>query len=263
MEFNVFKFFTFLKQNHADFRHYSVFPAPFARLNRPVRRLLLIFVQEPIPGRVCPDLAKTHGSKHALTVHRALVRVLLRQLGGLSDCRMRFCFAPDDGQEAVKFWILPEIIDHDDIAIDPAQVDFRPQGEGDLGTRLQRAFSEGFAEGFGKIGAIGCDCIEVSSRWIHAAFVQLNDRHAAVLGATPGGRHHFVGLRTPQPHLLESVPWASTAAYQVSVARAAEQKIPVFELPPLPEIRTSTDYKAALDGPLGPALRKAMEQLGN
>lgn len=231
-------------------------------LNPPVNRLLLVFVQEPIPGRVCPGLAKTLGSENATTVHRALVRVLLRQLGGLTDCRIRFCFAPDDAHEAVKFWILPEIIDHDDIPIDPTHVDFRPQGDGGLGDRLSHAFSEGFSEGYEKIGVIGSDCIEVSSRWIHAAFVQLNDRHEAVLGATPEGRHHFLGFRTLQSALLEAIPWASSAAYQVSVTRATERDIPFYELPPLPEIRTSTDYKAALDGPLGPALRKAMEQLG-
>ena len=226
-----------------------------------VTRLLLVFVQEPVPGQVKPQLAKTLGSRNAITVHRALVRVLLRQLSGLTDCRIRFCFAPDDAHDAVKFWLLPEIMDRPDITLDPACVDFHPQGGGDHGQRLSRAISQGFGEGFQKVAAIGTDCIELSSRWIHAAFVQLNHRHEAVLGPTPGGRHHLIGLRKPLPDLLGSVPWASSAAYQVSLARATEQAVPFYELPPLPEVLTSTDYKVALDGPLGPALRKAMEPL--
>jgi glycosyltransferase A (GT-A) superfamily protein (DUF2064 family) len=149
----------------------------------------------------------------------------------------------------VKFWLLPEIIDRPDITLDPARVDFQPQGGGDHGQRLGRAISQGFGEGFQKVAAIGTDCIE------------LNHRHEAVLGPTPGGRHHFIGLRKPLPGLLDSVPWASSAAYQVSVARATEQAVLFYELPPLPEVLTSTEYKVALDGPLGPALRKAMEQL--
>lgn len=201
------------------------------------------------------------GSKSAVTIHLALVRVLLRQLSGLTDCHIRFCFSPDDAHDAVKFWLLPEIIDHREIALDPAAIDFHPQGPGHHGERLSRAITRGFEQGYRKVAAIGTDCIELSARWIHAAFVQLNARHEAVLGPTPGGHHHLIGLRTPHPDLLHGIPWHSSAAYQVSISRAAELGIPTYALPAVPEILTSSDYKAALDGPLGPAIRKAMESL--
>ena len=228
----------------------------------PVSRLLLVFLTEPLPGRIeNTRLARSFGSGNAARIHRALVRVLLRQLSGLIDCRIRFCFTPDDAHDAVKFWILPEIIDHAEILLDPGLADFRPQGGGDLSARLQRAFSTAFDDGFKKVAVIGTDCIEISSRWVHAAFSQLNGRHDAAIGPTPRGGSHLLALQRHHPALFHELPWASSDTFRSTLARAAEHQIPIFQLPPLPVIDRKSEYKAALLGPLGPALRQSMQDL--
>jgi rSAM/selenodomain-associated transferase 1 len=227
----------------------------------PPPRLLLVFVAEPLPGRVLPRLAASTGEENAARIYQAMVHVLLRQLNGLTDCRLRFCFAPADADEAVRFWLLPRIIDDPALALDPGEIDFAPQGDGDQGERLQRAFDQGFAEGFEKIAVIGTDCIEVSSRWVHAAFAQLGERHDAAMGPCPGGSHHLIALQRPTPSLFREIPWSSPEAFATTLQRAADSAVRTYQLPPLTEIATEGDYKKALLGPLGPALRRAVKEL--
>ncbi|NNC87776.1 MAG: glycosyltransferase [Akkermansiaceae bacterium] len=224
-------------------------------------RLLLVFVKEPLAGQVKTRLARTVGGESAARIYKAMVHVLLRQLGGLQDCRLRFCFAPDDAHDAIRFWLLPGIIDDPRVALDPDLIDFRPQGAGDLGARLSRAFAEAFAEGFGKVAVIGTDCIEVSSRWVHAAFAQLHDRHEAVFGPTPDGGYHLLALRKPHLALFDDIPWSTATTLAATIERSVEMAIPFYRLPPLPDIDTAEDYENSLRSPLGPALRKALDAI--
>jgi hypothetical protein len=223
-------------------------------------RLLLVFLKEPIPGQVKTRLATEVGNDKAASIYRAMVRILLQQLGGLDDCRLRFCYAPDDAHEAIKFWILPEIMESKDILLDPEEIDFRAQGEGDLGQRLTGAMRCAFEEGFQKVAVIGSDCIEISSRWVHAAFAQLSPRHDAVIGPTPDGGYHLLATKRFLPALFEGIPWSSPSTYEVTMERAAEHEIATYALPPLADIDYLPDYEAALVGPLGRRLEKQVER---
>ncbi|MFP6856371.1 MAG: TIGR04282 family arsenosugar biosynthesis glycosyltransferase [Roseibacillus sp.] len=223
-------------------------------------RLLLVFLKEPLPSQVKTRLAAGVGSEQAVTIYRAMVHILLQQLGGLEDCQLRICYAPDNAQDAIRFWILPEIMDSPEIDLDPDVIDFRPQGEGDLGVRLARATLQAFDAGFQKVAVIGSDCIEISSRWIHAAFAQLNEQHDAVIGPTPDGGYHILATKRAHLELFEGIPWSSSQAFATTLTRAEANKIATYQLPSLPDIDTEEDYQAALAGPLGRRLQKLVEQ---
>ena len=225
-------------------------------------RLLLLFLKEPLPGEVKTRLAATVGAEQAATVYRAMVRLLLMQLSGLEQCHLRFCYTPDDAHDAIQFWILPEIMDTPEIKLNLEHIDFRAQGGGDLGARLTRAARQAFQEGYQKVAFIGSDCIELSSRWIQAAFAQLNDTHDAVIGPTPDGGYHLLGMQRYLPALFDRIPWSTPVTCQITTERAAEEGISLYTLPSLPDIDTEEDYKSTLVGPLGPRLQKIVESLG-
>lgn len=224
-------------------------------------RLLILFLREPLPGQVKTRLGRSVGSERAAIIYRAMVRILLQQLSGLERCHLRIAYSPDDAEEAVRFWILPEVMDDPSIDLDPEQISFAAQGPGDLGARLSRATRQAFQEGAREVALIGGDCIEISSRWVHAAFAQLNDRHDAVLGPTPEGGHHLLAMQRYLPELFEDILWDTPAAFQATTERAAEQAISLYTLPTLPAIDTEAGYLSALAGPLGLRLKKVVEDL--
>ena len=223
-------------------------------------RILNLFLKEPLPGQVRGRLAESLGGEKAVLIYRAMVRILLQQLSGLEHCHLRISYTPDDGEEAMRFWILPEIIDDPSIDLDPHLISFAPQGPGKIHTRLAHAAERAFQEGFRKVAFIGSECIEVSSRWIHAAFAQLNDEYDVVLGPTTDGGQHLLVVQRHLPALFKDPSW-SGPAFRRTTEQAAKHGISLFTLPALPAIRTEDDYQAALTGPLGPRFKKVTDKL--
>lgn len=236
-------------------------------------RLLLVFVNEPVPGMVLGHFAMDLGKQKAAQYYKAMVEVLLRQLQGLENCRIRFCYAPDDADEAVRFWILscmratsgPEEniflapLSHSDAAL-CQEVDFRPQGDGDLGDRIERAFADGFAEGYEEIAVIGSNCLECGARWINAAFSRLESDMArdAVIGPTSNGSYYLLALKSHAPELFEDIPWMSENVLSTTLSAARRSGLYVESLPRLSEVIEPSDWTTLLKSPLGAALKKAL-----
>ena len=149
-------------------------------------RLLIVFLEEALPSQLDPSTANILGTNKAEVVYRATIRLLLTQLSGLERCHLRFCYRPADAHDAIRFWLLSEIIDHPGIHLDIEAIDFKPQSDGDLGSRISRAAENAFCEGYQQVALIGPNCIEISSRWIHATFAQLNKNYEAVTGEGHG-----------------------------------------------------------------------------
>ncbi len=57
-------------------------------------------------------LVATVGDEEAVKRYRSMVVVLLEQLEGLNNTHVRFCYAPDDATDAIKFWLLPQLRGH-------------------------------------------------------------------------------------------------------------------------------------------------------
>lgn len=243
-------------------------------------RLLLVFVNEPVPGTVFTRLAMDLGKQEAARYYKATVEVLLRQLQGLENCRIRICHTPDDAGDAVRFWLLPSMratsAPEQNLYLAPAtqaadgsmtqEVDFRPQGTGDLGARLERAFAGGFAEGFGDIAVIGPNCLECGARWINTAFSRLDSETArdAVIGPTTKGSYYLLILKSHAPELFENIPWNSENVLSATLSAARRGGLYIESLPRLSEVAGLTDWKNLHQSPLGAALKKALgEPLGD
>ena len=224
-------------------------------------RLLLLFLDEPLPGQVMKEVEKTAGPEAAVRSYRAMIRVLLRQLSGLKDCRVRICYAPEDAEQAFRFWILPEIIDRPKVLLTPEDLDFVAQGPGPRSAQLEHHFAIAFEEGFEKVAAIGSECIEISARWINAAFSQLNGRHHGILGPTPGGRCHLLALADQMPSLFDRKLWEQPDLIAELLRHAELHDRSFYQLPALTELHTEADFNKALLGPLGTQLRKAVKEL--
>ncbi|MGJ8678324.1 MAG: TIGR04282 family arsenosugar biosynthesis glycosyltransferase [Akkermansiaceae bacterium] len=223
-------------------------------------RLLLVMLKEPLDGQVKTRLGATVGSDTATLYYKSLVEVLLKQLQGLNQCRIRFCYAPDDAEDAIRFWILPLMKasgNPDEPALYRAPVsygrddstqelDFRPQGDGEFNVRLHRAFQQGFADGFTEIAAVGSDCPECGARWINAAFSRLSpSKNKVVLGPTAQKNHYL----TIMNKLHESIFYKETSHIS---------EVEIEYLPPLCPVVIESDWNRLRKTPLNAALKKVL-----
>ncbi len=230
------------------------------------KRLLLIFLKEPIAGKVKTRLAATVGEDQAVLIYRALVKTLLEQLQWVSDCHYRFCFAPADAQEAMQFWLLPDLAHRLEVgtsrltplAPEAPSIDFAPQVEGDLGARLHAAVKQGFGEGFEQVTMIGADCPFVSARWLEAAFMAGTLADVTV-GPTPDGGYFMMQMQAYSPAPFTDIPWSTAQTLAVTLERLHAAGLSTQLLPSLSDIDHEEDWLAALDSPLGARLKKNLQ----
>jgi len=238
-------------------------------------RLLLVFLKEPVPGKVKTRLAADVGDDTAARYYKALVEVLLRQLHGLDNTRIRFCYAPDDADDAIRFWLLPEMKavsgQADGLFHAPTsptdqqntqEIEFIAQGDGDLGDRMSRAFQRGFDDGFDEIAVIGTDCPDCGARWINTAFARMAscpDRHG-VIGPCPDGGYYLLALQSPTPELFTDIPWSADDVLSATLASAAESNLIIEQLPELSDIDHLDDWQRLIKSPLGASINKALRE---
>ena len=179
------------------------------------RRHLVLFARAPRLGVGKRRLARDVGDLAALRFERAMLERLFRRLAHDRRWRFRLAVTPDGACRRSRLW--------------PRGVPIEPQGQGDLGSRMQRALA-----GCPPAPAIlvGADIPALGASHIGNAF-RLLGRHDVVFGpATDGGfwlvgarrsaslTGAFAGVRWSGPHTLADVLAQPAAAALGRVGRA-------------------------------------------
>ena len=191
---------------------------------------LIVFVKAPRPGAVKTRLAKTIGAPAAGAAYRQLVETLLNQLQGLGGVEV--CFSPDDAASEVQHWL---------------DEGWRssPQGDGDLGQRLQSAFQRAFHAGAKRVAIIGSDCPTVGIEDIRQAWSGLQT-HDVVLGPATDGGYWLIGLRQRQPTLFRAVHWSTEDVFAETIQRVQHAGLSVQLLRELADVDTDREWSAFL-----------------
>ncbi|MBY8977568.1 TIGR04282 family arsenosugar biosynthesis glycosyltransferase [Rhodobacteraceae bacterium NNCM2] len=167
-------------------------------------RTLLIFVKEPHPGRVKTRLGREIGHVSAAWWFRHQTRRLIRRLGHDRRWQTILAVSPDVEGMTSRVW--------------PADIARWPQGRGDLGDRMARAFHEMPP---GPVLIVGADIPGITPAHIAAGFDELG-RSEAVLGPAPDGGYWLIGLRRGgaaiPASLFRGVRWSSEHAMADTVA---------------------------------------------
>jgi rSAM/selenodomain-associated transferase 1 len=191
---------------------------------------LLFFVKFPEPGKVKTRLAAEVGDDRAAAIYRELVAAVCAGLP--AGCDVIVQFDPPDKMTETEQWLRPSL---------PAAT-FAPQCAGDLGARLEHAFSHAFSLGYRRLAVIGSDCVEIDADLFSNAFAQL-ETHDAVIGPSADGGYYLLALKTPQPALFEQIAWSSAQTLEHTLERASGMRIAM--LPQLRDVDTESDWKIA------------------
>ncbi len=110
--------------------------------------------------------------------------------------------------------------------------DYVPQGQGDLGQRLDRAVEEGFSQRPRPpaIALIGADCPLLTLEHLQQAWSELRDHDVVIIPALDGG-YTLIALKTPQPTLFQGPTWGTASVLQqtLALAKAVSLKVQLLE----------------------------------
>lgn len=199
-----------------------------------MRRAVLIFVKYPEPGRVKTRLAATVGAEQAAEIYERLVAEVFARLP--DDAEVIVCFDPAERGGEIRRWIGG--------LTGKGPLRFLPQAAGDLGERLERAFAEAFALGFGQVAAIGTDCIEIDAPIFDETWTALGE-HDVVLGPSEDGGYYLIALAAPCPPLFHGIAWSGASVLADTLARAAAAGLRVHRLPVRLDVDTEEDWRIA------------------
>ncbi|MDH4320678.1 MAG: TIGR04282 family arsenosugar biosynthesis glycosyltransferase [Desulfobulbaceae bacterium] len=193
---------------------------------------LILFTRYPEPGQVKTRLIPALGAEGAATVQRRMTEAAAAQAESLAATRrLRLEICYDGGDPAqVAQWLAP---------LAPSGR-CRPQGDGDLGQRMQRAMELAFVEGARRVVLLGCDCPALTAATVARAFDDLRD-HDLVLGPALDGGYYLLGLAAPQPSLFAEMAWGDEAVLARTMARAAAASLRVSLLEALADVDRPED----------------------
>ena len=184
---------------------------------------IIVFVKAPRPGFVKTRLAAAIGNEAACDAYCQLTETVLAHLAPLPHLEIRF--TPDDAKNEITQWLCGDW-------------SARPQGNGDLGERMHRAFTEANCPTI----IIGSDCPEVELRDLQAAAKALKSDDAVIGPATDGG-YWLIGLNAPCPALFKNIKWSTSDVLPKTLEKASAAGLSVQLLRELADVDTGEDWE--------------------
>jgi rSAM/selenodomain-associated transferase 2/rSAM/selenodomain-associated transferase 1 len=119
-------------------------------------------------------------------------------------------------------------------------VHYLPQGAGDLGARMERAFDSAFRKGAGSVVLIGTDVPGITSDILQSSLRALCAKDI-VLGPAIDGGYYLIGMRAPFSGIFESVDWGTGSVYEQTRDRIRRLGLTCADLPPLQDVDRPED----------------------
>ncbi len=185
--------------------------------------LIIVFLKAPRPGTVKTRLAKSIGPEAACQAYMEMSRSVLETLHGFNRVQLRF--TPDDAKSETQSLLQPGWSS-------------APQGSGDLGERMKRAFQETA----GPAILIGTDTPTIEPTDLDEARSAL-EIHPLVIGPARDGGYWLIGMRECYPDLFTGIHWSTDRVFSETMNRAKQAGLPVQTLQTLADIDTKADWE--------------------
>lgn len=198
---------------------------------------LIIFTRYPQAGRTKTRLIPALGPVGAADLQRGMteevVRTALLLARGISLANeIRFT---GGSISEMKSWLGQNL-------------HYRPQGSGDLGEKMSRAFAESFLDSYRRVMIIGADCPNISTEILAKAYKKLAN-HDLVLGPATDGGYYLIGLTAPQPRLFDNLPWGTGRVLPKTLTIAEKSALSFFLLKELSDVDRPEDLNNFSDNP--------------
>jgi rSAM/selenodomain-associated transferase 1 len=192
---------------------------------------LTIFTRYPEPGLTKTRLIGALGEKGAAALQKELTEQTVKnidQLARTSTVEPVIYFEGGD-LASMQNWLGHERT-------------YKPQGDGNLGKRLIKAFEDAFSAGAQRVVTIGCDCPDLTREHIGRAFDALYLKDLVLGPATDGG-YYLIGIKCPCDALFKDIPWGTDRVFETTVYLAQELGLSIEILEELRDVDRPADLE--------------------
>jgi len=190
------------------------------------RQLLIVFIKNPVLGKVKTRLASSIGEVEALTVYNKLLDHTLNISKPLSIDKVVY---------------YSEFIPGDDVWSASGFNQELQQGD-NLGERMMNAFIKAFQQRYERVAIIGSDCFDLTTNILTDAYDELNKGDVVVGPALDGG-YYLLGMRSLHRELFLNKTWSTDTVLNDTLENIHELALSFSLLPLLRDIDTEQDLK--------------------
>jgi rSAM/selenodomain-associated transferase 1 len=193
---------------------------------------LVVFVKDPIPGRVKTRLTPRITPDEAAKLYKAFTLDIIsnaRKLKRSSVNNVTVAYTPIGAEKAFR-----------KLAKQPTN--FLPQKGKNLGERMKNAFKQSFAEGAKRVVIIGTDSPTLPVSYIQKAFDILK-KIPVVIGPTFDGGYYLIGLSGLNDDIFDGIGWGTSRVFDQTLTRIKSLNTQVYVLPPWYDVDTSEDLE--------------------
>ncbi|AEI47934.1 TIGR04282 family arsenosugar biosynthesis glycosyltransferase [Runella slithyformis] len=208
---------------------------------------LIVFVKNPIAGKVKTRVAATVGNEKAVEVYEELLQH--------TKSIINEWVAQSEGA-AQKHVIIyyGDFINANDLWKEPHFAKKRQYDSPDLGDRMKMAFEAELASS-ARVVIVGSDCLAIREAHLSMAFAAL-ENHEVVIGPADDGGYYLLGMKQLHQNLFENKSWSQPSLLNETIADLAQMSTGnnglnnnYFLLETLSDIDTWEDYVRAVSTP--------------
>lgn len=195
------------------------------------RERVILFTRYPEAGRTKTRLIPALGPSGAAELQRRMTEQGVGTLHEVAEQRqvsLEIRFEGGDVQDMAQ-WL-------------GAELRYLPQGDGDLGRRLERAVAESFSAGMERVVVIGADCPALSADMVVRAFEMLRTNDL-VLGPASDGGYYLIGFGKVIPEILFDISWGTARVLEQTLVCAKRLDLSVALLETLSDVDRPEDLE--------------------
>jgi uncharacterized protein len=185
---------------------------------------VIIFVKNPVIGKVKTRLSATIGNEKALNIYKKLLaHTLLSVKEIMADV---FIYFSNDIEENI---------------FEFENTFFKKVQEGNnLGDRMKNAFDGVFDLWYDNVIIIGTDCPGIDLDLLDNAFLQL-DNVDVVVGPAEDGGYYLLGMKKRNPQLFDNINWSTSSVLYSTINCCKENNLAYTMLPTLSDVDEEKD----------------------
>jgi len=190
-----------------------------------VKRSLIVFVKEPVAGRVKTRLTPPLSPEESRDLYACFLEDGLRQyirVAGQLDLHLQICYSPAESAPFFESLVTQS---------SPFRnLHLHPQYGGDLGRRMENALARSFSGGYEHLVIIGSDHPTLPDAFIAEAYDRLSGPACdAVIGKAEDGGYYLIGMKKILD-CFHDIPWSTTSVFEQTM-----KKLDGFAVHVLPE----------------------------
>ena len=203
---------------------------------------VIVFVKNPIPGKVKTRLTPHLSPEQAASLYRAFLVDWCNALSTISTAHRVIAYTPPEGLSA-----LQTLIGEDPVYI--------PQVGASLGERLIAAARWACNQGYTKFLFVGSDSPTLPTQYVERALDLLESRDV-VIGPSVDGGYYLIGFSKHGaslsiPTIFEGIAWSTEVVFRQTLRKIQAVNARLGLLPPWYDVDTPTGLQLLRDHLLG------------